>query len=223
MKKLIDNIPYKKDSPIYIDIVELYDKYTEKVDFAYNAHSSLNQTRKISGKCFFIHHVLEVTMSIYKFAIKHDLNVDLLVTAALFHDYKEDCMLEPNLPEEYNYVEFCKLVSPTEEKVIDEVTNQFPKAVKRKLRKKYETLKLSRISDNGKILKLIDRENNVNSYVQSVNDGDLTEKSIQYYLEETKLLINKVKVSDPKIQKALQLKIDVASSIKKPTEPKVSI
>lgn len=152
-------------------------KTTEAIIFAANAHDG--QLRKYSGEPY-IHHPMRVASLVNKFA---HADQDLYI-AAILHDVLEDCdVTVQEIASKFNN-RVAKLVldlTNVSKKEVDENGNMLPRAE----RKRLDAERISKISNEAKLIKLADRLDNIRDLSTS-KDRQFAQK----YAQETLQLID---------------------------------
>lgn len=123
-----------------------YELIGKALCFATNAHSS--QTRDDGGP--FIAHPVRV----FHHTLRYTEDSEILA-AALLHDVVEDCGVRPDIIE----LTFTKRVR----QLVDELTNDYSDHLAFQAKLEATRLKTSKLSDDGKLIKLADRWDNFNS------------------------------------------------------------
>jgi len=156
--------------------------------FAHKAH--IAQLRKFSGDPYFVH-LARVAGRVA--ALEN--TTEEMVAAAYLHDACEDTDAPQVHATEWN--EFpCKV-----QDLVVELTNVYTKLnfshLNRKTRKKLETERIGKISQAAKCIKLIDRIDNIEDFKRT---GNLE----QYYINESRALLEVLRGANPDLEKELQ-------------------
>jgi (p)ppGpp synthase/HD superfamily hydrolase len=147
--------------------------------FAKEAHKG--QVRKYTGRDYITH-----PARVAGLAAIHPLATVDMVVAAYLHDVLEDTDAD------------ISIFTPGAQKLVREMTNpskgsKAPRAV----RKKQDRDHLAEISDQGKVLKLLDRGDNLREMDQA------DPKFLKLYLDESELLVEAIGDVDPELKQEL--------------------
>lgn len=158
-------------------------KFQQAVAFFRDAHESIGHIRKYSGGSYFDEHLAPVGDRAILLGLPQNA-----VIAAYGHDYLEDAVNHTDLPKEFGIDKFLEIIPVESVKLIDELTDKYTKeafpALNRRQRKHLEALRLHGISDLGKIVKMIDLENNTSDILK--NDRNFAKT----YFKEKKFILS---------------------------------
>ena len=169
-------------------ITEFSDEIQSAVEFARKAHGE--QKRKYTGRPYYTH-LEDVASKVAEYTDDKDI-----ITAALLHDTIEDTDVT------YDQIKdkFGKRVADIVQDLSDEFTKDKYPDLNRKQRKEKEAERLSKTSDEAKLIKAADKLHNIQDIAE--NDPKFAVK----YLQEAKDDADAIKSSSP-LYKKLQDKI----------------
>jgi (p)ppGpp synthase/HD superfamily hydrolase len=155
--------------------------------FAERAHK--DQTRKFTGEPYYFH-CNRVASLLSKFTSNKDI-----ICAGFLHDVLEDTSVQS---EEIEY-EFNMVVAAYVEEVTNLYTKEKYSELPRSQRKIQECIRLGKISEFGKLLKLCDRLDNVLDMKKSCPDD------YSYYIKESRELLEVLRGVNPGLEKLLEI------------------
>ena len=156
--------------------------------FAHKAHAG--QVRKYNGKPY-ITHPIRVAGRV----ATHKNATEVMVAAAFLHDVIEDC--------DVSYDEIVSTFSREVADLVKELTNDKSIVGNRAQRKAAQRLKIKNNSYESKVIKLIDR-------IDNLNEIDLTADFAVVYAKESLMLLNDALVgADKDLEDELRSIIDV--------------